>query len=70
MKVQNKHKVPKSQFKKWSPRAQETFNSLFEYMVKNQPFFSHPKAETSRDHYATTAWNAAWTAADIVDGRF
>lgn len=64
----NLHKVPKSPWKKWSAEAQNIFNEVYELMKTNQNLFSHPKAAVQQaEFWDTTAWNAAWTAADAVN---
>lgn len=63
----NTFKVGKSQWKKWSDIAQRVFNETYEVMLANQSLFLHPKADPARvEYWTTTAWNAAWTAADAV----
>lgn len=66
--VPNYNKVPKGQWKKWSPSAQRVFNHLFDMMTENQNLFRHPKGPlVDMKHFRTTAWNAAWEAAYAVD---
>jgi hypothetical protein len=66
----NKHKVPVRQWRKWSATAKTVFNGLYAIMRANQLAFLHPKQESlSRQKWGTVAWNAAWIAADEVDGR-
>ena len=68
MKVSNCYKVPLKQWAKWSQRAQDLFNAVYSDMYDNQSLFQHPKAlEIETAHWKTTAWNAAWTAANAVD---
>ena len=63
----NKFKVPKKQWKKWNEAEQELFNSLFEHMNSNQDLYKHPALGSSdSDKWNTTAWNAAWMAADFM----
>lgn len=63
----NLYKVPKGQWKKWSPQAQRVFNYVYQTSVDNQSLFIHPKGlSNSHDKWKTTAWNMAWTAADAV----
>lgn len=63
----NHNGVPRSQWKKWPDIAQRVFNDTYEVMTENQRLFVHPKAAAiDIDHWSTTAWNAAWTAADAV----
>ncbi len=38
-------------------------------MVADQRIFLHPRATPmARGHWTTTAWNAAWLAANAADG--
>lgn len=63
----NHHKVGASQWRKWPDIAQRVFNATYEELLANQHLLLHPKADPSRDEYwKTTAWNAAWIAADNV----
>ncbi len=62
-------KVPKKQWGKWSEKARGVFNSVYDSMTSNPWAYWHPKClEISLSHWKTVAWNAAWTAADAVDG--
>lgn len=63
----NKYKVNKRRWKKWSPLARKVFNETYFLMKRNRDVFLHPKAVApSQAHWKTTAWNAAWIAADAV----
>ena len=63
----NKHKINPRQWKKWPDIAQRVFNEVYSDMVLNQHLFLHPKADAhAKEHWNTTAHNAAWTAADAV----
>ena len=65
----NTHKVPLKQWRKWTPAARKVFNETYDTMVNNQGLFQHPKtAAVPQAQWTTTAWNAAWTAADAVVG--
>lgn len=65
--VNNPFKVQKHQWNKWGYMARRTFNQTYDMMLGDQKLFLHPKAATiDEDHWKTTAWNAAWTAADAV----
>lgn len=67
--IPNSYQVPKSQWKKWDEQARYVFNEVYCSMAYNQKFFLHPKATSASDkHWITTAWNAAWTAADATQG--
>lgn len=64
---QNVYGVPVRQWGKWGPLSRQVFNEVYSAMVKNQWVFLHPKQEKlSRAHWKTTAWNAAWAAADAA----
>jgi len=61
----NIYGVGKRKWKNWPDICQRVFNETFGVMQENQYLFLHPKADKhSVDHWRTTAWNAAWTAAD------
>ena len=63
----NKHKVPKRQWLKWGLNSQEVFNGLYEYMDENQHLFIHPHTILiPKEYWNTTAWNAAFMAAELV----
>lgn len=63
----NIYRVQPRQWRKWNAKARETFNWLFGLMTKQPELFAHPKAPKQRpEHRKTTAWNAAWLAADAV----
>lgn len=65
----NVNKVPLKQWKRWTPAARKVFNETYETMNENQRLFRHPKqAAVPQEQWTTTAWNAAWTAADAVVG--
>lgn len=65
----NTHKVPMRHWRKWTPQARKVFNETYDTMLNNQGLFQHPKtAAVPQAQWKTTAWNAAWTAADAVVG--
>lgn len=65
--IDNIYKVSKKQWKKWNPQEQTLFNELHWYMIENQHLFKHPLGAAQVDKiWKTTAWNAAWMAADIL----
>ena len=65
----NAYKVPVKKWRKWSTQARFVFNELYGTMKTNQSLFLHPKAEAvSGQLWKTVCWNAAWIAADAVDG--
>jgi hypothetical protein len=62
--------VPKKQWNRWNDDEKYIFNSLYGYMKNDQYTFSHPKAAVQNSEYwETTAWNAAWMAADYAKDR-
>lgn len=66
--AENTHKVKAGVWKRWSPNARLVFNELYEVMAGSQGLFLHPKTVRIPDiQWKTTAWNAAWIAADAVE---
>lgn len=62
----NRYKVPGKQWRKWGDSQRKRFNEVYSAMVSNQEMFLHPKAAPTKSQFwRTTAWNAAWTAADV-----
>jgi hypothetical protein len=54
--------------KKWSKDQRKVFRYVYKEMLGNQSLFLHPKAvEHSKEFWGTTAWNAAWIAAEAMD---
>ena len=68
--VKNKHKVPLKTWNKWSNLARRVFNDMMYSLRPSMQFaFLHPDAlPASKEHWGTTRWNAAWTAAEAVKG--
>lgn len=65
--TKNSNLVPKAQWRKWSEPARAVFNEVYAVMAENQSLFLHPKAKKNTlECWNTTAWNAAWVAADAV----
>jgi hypothetical protein len=63
----NRHKVPQRQWRKWSLAGRKVFNELYSAMAQNQWTFLHPHQDKiSKRLWKTTAWNAAWIAADAT----
>ena len=61
----NKHDVPKRQWKKWNEQEQYLFNSIYDQMTQRPDLFVHPHVVVpSFEYWSTTAWNAAWIAAN------
>jgi hypothetical protein len=66
--TKNVNGVNKRKWRKWSPISRRMFNELFYVMNENQSAFLHPKAKVeSAKKWSTTAWNAAWMAADNLE---
>jgi len=67
--MENKHGV--DVWDNWDDLQRSLFNSLYERMLKSPWAFTHPEAvKIPREHWKTTAWNAAWMAADMLGGHF
>ena len=65
MAVKNQYRVPAGQWRKWNDAERTLFNGLYNTLLDNMPLFLHPKQEPPEPaHWNTTAWNAAWMAAD------
>lgn len=66
--MRNQNRVPKKQWRRWSETARRVFNETYRFMMSNKRLMLHPKQEPPKPyHWKTTAWNAAWIAADAVD---
>ena len=66
----NRHLVPKRQWRKWSAAGRKVFNEVFSTMSQNQRTFLHPHHDKiSWRLRKTTAWNAAWIAADALRSK-
>lgn len=68
--VKNKHKVPQKMWDKWSNLSRRVFNDMMYSMRPTMQFaFLHPGATAQKkDHWQTTRYNAAWSAAEAVRG--
>ena len=63
----NLYHVPARKWTKWGPVSRQVFNEVFSTMAQNQWTFLHPHQEkVSKRMWKTTAWNAAWIAADAA----
>lgn len=63
--MDNVYKVNERQWKKWGEKGQKVFIEVFERMRDNQDLFLHPVVNLLPEkQWETTAWNAAWIAAD------
>ena len=66
--ARNCYHVQKKVWSEWSKTAQAVFNRSYSFFIKNKETMFHPKAVApNKVHYRTTAWNAAWIAANSVD---
>jgi len=65
--ARNSARVPAKQWRQWGDAARMTFNDVYYTMTENQEFFRHPTARVvAAEHWVTTCWNAAWTAAEAT----
>lgn len=64
--VENVHKVPSKQWKKWSPDQRKLFNGVRSKLLLMGPQITLPPEvrSMSKKHFDVIAWNSAWTAAD------
>lgn len=66
--VENEYAVSKRQWKKWDEQERYLFNSIYTQMMSRPDLFMHPETMKLLHHplmtWETTAWNAAWIAAD------
>jgi hypothetical protein len=63
----NHNAVPRAQWRKWGNLSRHVFNEVYGTMAENQGLFLHPKArKNTLECWNTTAWNAAWIAADAA----
>jgi hypothetical protein len=66
--TRNLYRASPRKWRKWSIVARGTFNKTFAMMRENPDLFRHPADPARSKKWAsTTAWNAAWIAADHVD---
>ena len=64
--MKNTYKVPVKQWRKWSELGRRIFNETFRAMTDNPECYWHPMAaRITKRLWRTTAWNAAWIAADV-----
>lgn len=68
--VANRYKVPVRTWRRWSKAAQKVFNILYESMRPGMQWvYMHPDAPLmDAKHWATVRWNAAWEAANAING--
>ena len=65
----NCYGVRDSVWKKWSRNARLVFNITYAFIIDNQDLMVHPNTKkVLRYQWKTTAWNAAWIAANATDG--
>lgn len=66
-KALNVAKVPLEHWNKWSVVEQSVFNAVYLAMKADQETFLHPQTTpTSAERWKTTAYNAAWIAAEAA----
>ena len=65
--VQNKYKVPKKAWTKWSPQARAIFNYMYASIILSQNVIA-PRSIQKIPHkgWQVVCWNMAWLAADAV----
>ncbi len=62
----NRYKVQKKTWRKWTVDGQRIFNEMYS-LFKRQSHVNHPDAaKIPAEHWETTRWNAAWSAADMA----
>ena len=70
MAARNCNRVPVKQWRHWSEQARGVFNAVYDFICSNPLVMRHPKQPVVKmEFWQTTAWNAAWIAADAVDDR-
>ena len=68
--VRNQNRVPRAQWRKWTNAARRVFNDTYAFMMKNPDLITHPAMPKPKPfHWTTLAWNAAWIAADALNGE-
>jgi len=71
--VDNSHKIPKKQWRRWSEDQRALFNGVYEdILAVGSDAWLHPvtvQRKLSADEFNTIAWNAAWTAAHLLKGE-
>lgn len=66
--MRNRYNVNQRKWRKWSDVARGVFNLTYSVMKENPLLFRHPNDPVRSKRWAqTTAWNAAWIAADHAD---
>lgn len=66
--TKNLYRATPKKWRKWSIVARGVFNKTYGLMKENASLFRHPSDPPRSKKWATTtAWNAAWIAADHVD---
>jgi hypothetical protein len=72
--VENTHKVDAGQWRKWDKKQRKLFNGVYEDILNVGPdLFLNPitvQRKLSEKEFQVIAWNAAWTAAYILQGDF
>lgn len=66
--AKNCYSVQKKVWNGWSKSAQAVFNRSYRYFINNKEVMIHPKSvPPTKEQWRTTAWNAAWVSANMVD---
>lgn len=72
--VPNTHKVASKTWRKWNAQQRALFNGVYEDIQNvGAKLFVHPvtaQRDLTDEEFDTIAWNAAWTAAHILNGEF
>jgi len=59
----------KSLPKHWHKPTKEAFKNLYELLKENPKLVAHYSMEPiPENHWEVVAWNAAWLAADYIEG--
>ena len=71
--MKNLHKVPAKQWRKWSKKQRKLFNRVYED-IRNigADLFLSPvtiQRNISDKEFKVIAWNAAWTAAHMLESK-
>lgn len=71
--VRNTHKVSRKQWRKWDQQQKALFNGVYEDIKRVGPdLFLHTvtaQRHISDEEFDVLAWNAAWTAAHVLNGE-
>lgn len=69
--MKNPHKVPAKQWRNWNKKQRKLFNRVYEDIVNvGAELFLSPvtvQRNISDKEFEVIAWNAAWTAAHVLE---